>query len=181
MVWAGEFESQQRATKRLMVIVPSVLMLILFLLYLNFGTVKDTLIAASAMPYAFIGGFISLWFTGTVFGISAGVGFIILFGITAINSILLISLMKQRMQHSRNLRLAIDEAVSERIRPILMVALMGSMGLLPAALSSGMGSEIQKPLAIMIVGGIIICMVLSFTVLPQVFYFAYRRDKRLKK
>ncbi len=181
MVWAGEFESQQRATKRLMVIVPSALLLILFLLYLNFGTVKDTLIAASAMPYAFIGGFISLWVTGTIFGISAGVGFIILFGITAINSILLISLMKQRMQHSRNLRLAIDEAVSERIRPILMVALMGSMGLLPAALSSGMGSEIQKPLAIMIVGGIIICMVLSFTVLPQVFYFAYRRDKRLKK
>jgi len=181
MEWAGEFESQQRATKRLMVIVPSVLVLILFLLYLNFGTVKDTLIAASAMPYAFIGGFISLWVTGTVFGISAGVGFIILFGITAINSILLISLMKQRMQYSRNLRLAIDETVSERIRPILMVALMGSMGLLPAALSSGMGSEIQRPLAIMIVGGIIICMILSFTVLPQVFYFAYRRDKRLKK
>jgi len=181
MEWAGEFESQQRATKRLLVIVPSVLVLILFLLYLNFGTVKDTLIAASAMPYAFIGGFISLWVTGTVFGISAGVGFIILFGITAINSILLISLMKQQMQGSRNLRLAIDEAVSERIRPILMVALMGSMGLLPAALSSGMGSEIQKPLAIMIVGGILLCMILSFTVLPQVFYFAYRRDKRLKK
>jgi len=181
MVWAGEFESQQRATSRLMVIVPAVLLLILFLLYLHFGTVKDTLIAASAMLYAFVGGFISLWATGTVFGISAGIGFIILFGITAINSILLISLMKERMQHSRNLRLAIDEAVSERIRPILMVALMGSMGLLPAALSSGMGSEIQKPLAIMIVGGIIICMLLSFVVLPQVFYFAYRRDKKLKK
>lgn len=181
MVWSGEFESQQRATSRLMVIVPSVLLLILFLLYLNFGTVKDTLIAASAMPYAFIGGFISLWITGTVFGISAGIGFIILFGITAINSILLIAQMKYRMQQSKNLRLAIDEAVGERIRPILMVALMGSMGLLPAALSTGMGSEIQKPLAIMIVGGIVICMILSFTVLPQVFYFAYRKDKRLKE
>lgn len=181
MEWAGEFESQQRATKRLSVIVPSVLLLILFLLYLNFGTVKDTLIAASTMPYAFIGGFISLWLTGTVFGISAGIGFIILFGVTSINSILLITLMKERLQRSRNLRVAIDEAVSQRIRPILMVALMGSMGLLPAALSSGMGSEIQKPLAIMIVGGIIICMILSFTVLPQVFYFAYRRDKSLKK
>jgi len=180
MVWAGEFESQQRATSRLMVIVPAVLLLILFLLYLNFGTVKDTLIAASAIPYAFIGGFISLWLTGTVFGISAGIGFIILFGITAINSILLIVLMKERMQHTRNLRLAIDDAVSNRIRPVLMIALMGSMGLLPAALSHGMGSEIQKPLAIMIVGGILICMILSFTVLPQVFYFAYRRDKRLK-
>lgn len=181
MVWAGEFESQQRATGRLMVIIPAVLLLILFLLYLNFGTVKDTLIAASAIPYAFIGGFISLWLTGTVFGISAGIGFIILFGITAINSILLIVLMKERMQRTRNLRLAIDDAVTNRIRPVLMIALMGSMGLLPAALSYGMGSEIQKPLAIMIVGGILICMILSFTVLPQVFYFAYRRDKRLKE
>ena len=180
MVWAGEFESQQRATRRLMVIIPVVLLLILFLLYMNFGTVKDTLIAASTIPYAFIGGFISLWMTGTVFGISAGVGFIILFGITAINSILLIALMKSKIQKAANLRAAIDEAVRERIRPILMVALMGSMGLFPAALSSGMGSEIQKPLAIMIVGGILICMLLSFTVLPQVFYWGYRRDKRLK-
>ncbi|WP_080904915.1 efflux RND transporter permease subunit [Parabacteroides sp. Marseille-P3160] len=181
LVWAGEFESQQRATGRLMMIVPAVILLILFLLYLNFGTVKDTLIAASTIPYAFIGGFISLWLTGTVFGISAGIGFIILFGITAINSILLIVLMKSQMQHSHNLRLAIDEAVSSRVRPMLMISLMGSMGLFPAALSVGMGSEIQKPLAIMIVGGILICMILSFTVLPQVFYFAYRRDKRLKK
>ncbi|EGK00306.1 efflux RND transporter permease subunit [Dysgonomonas gadei] len=180
MVWAGEFESQQRATARLAVIIPAVLLLILFLLYLNFGTVKDTLIAASAIPYAFIGGFISLWVTGTVFGISAGIGFIILFGITAIDSILLITLMKARMQRTRNLRLAIDDAVKSRIRPVLMIALMGSMGLFPAALSQGMGSEIQRPLAIMIVGGILICMILSFTVLPQVFYFAYRRDKRLK-
>jgi cobalt-zinc-cadmium resistance protein CzcA len=89
--------------------------------------------------------------------------------------------MKSNMYKTHNLREAVNEAVKERIRPILMVALMGSAGLLPAALSSGMGSEIQKPLAIMIVGGIIICMLLSFTVLPQVFYFAYRRDKRLKK
>ena len=181
MVWAGEFESQQRATERLVVIIPTVILLILFLLYLNFGTVKDTLIAASAMPYAFIGGFISLWVTNTIFGISAGIGFIILFGITAIDSILLITLMKLKMQKSHNLRLAIDEAVIERLRPVLMIALMGSMGLLPAALSHGMGSEIQKPLAIMIVGGIAINMILSFTVLPQVFYFAYRRDKRLKE
>lgn len=181
MVWAGEFESQQRATERLVVIIPTVILLILFLLYLNFGTVKDTLIAASAMPYAFIGGFISLWVTNTIFGISAGIGFIILFGITAIDSILLITLMKLKMQKSHNLRLAIDVAVKERLRPVLMIALMGSMGLLPAALSHGMGSEIQKPLAIMIVGGIAINMILSFTVLPQVFYFAYRRDKRLKE
>ena len=177
IVWAGEFESQQRATARLSVIVPAVIVLILALLYLNFGTVKDTLIAASTIPYAFIGGFVSLWVTGTVFGISAGIGFIILFGVTAINGILLIVLMKNKMQRHRDLHSAIDDAVRDRVRPMLMIALMGSMGLLPAALSSGMGSEIQKPLAIMIVGGILVCMVLSFTVLPQVFYFAYGKNK----
>jgi cobalt-zinc-cadmium resistance protein CzcA len=179
VVWAGEFESQQRATERLMMIIPAVIIIILLLLYLNFGNIKDTLIAASAMPYALIGGFVSLWVTGTTFGISAGIGFIILFGITAIDSILLITLMRRTMQRSRNLRIAIDNAVQQRVRPVLMIALMGSVGLLPAALSQGMGSEIQKPLAIMIVGGIIICMLLSFTVLPQVFYFAHRHDKKL--
>lgn len=181
MVWAGEFESQQRATKRLTFIIPAALLMIIFLLYMNFMTVKDTLIAVSAMPFAFIGGFVSLWLTGTVFGISAGIGFIILFGIVSIDSILLVTLMKKKVQQTHNLRTAINEAVSQRVRPVLMIALMGSMGLLPAALSTDMGSEIQRPLAIMIVGGIIICMILSFTVLPQVFYFAYRRDKRLRK
>lgn len=177
MEWAGEFESQQRATKRLSVVVPAVLLLILFLLYLNFGTVKDTLIAASTMPYAFIGGFISLWVAGIPFGISAGIGFIILFGIVSINSILLTSLMKSLLQRTRNIDAAITEAVKTRLRAVLMISLMGSVGLLPAALSTGMGSEVQKPLAVMIVGGILICLILSFTVLPQVFYFAYRKTR----
>lgn len=177
MEWAGEFESQQRATQRLLVIIPIVLVLILILLYFNFGTLKDTLIAASAMPYALIGGFISLWATNTIFGISAGIGFIILFGIVSIDSILLITNMKEAMKRSNDLEKSIEEAVKARIRPVLMIACMGSMGLLPAAISHGMGSEVQKPLAIMIVGGILICMILSFTVLPQVFYFAYRKNK----
>ena len=177
MQWAGEFESQQRATKRLAVVVPAVLLLIIFLLYMNFGTVKDTLIAASTMPYAFIGGFISLWVTGIPFGISAGIGFIVLFGIVSINSILLTALMKSLLHQSRSIVFATNEAVRTRLRAVLMISLMGSVGLLPAALSTGMGSEVQKPLAVMIVGGILVCLVLSFTVLPQVFYFAYRNSK----
>jgi len=176
MIWAGEFESQQRATGQLMLIIPAVIFLVLFLLYMNFGTVKDTLIAASAIPYGLIGGFLSLWITDTIFGISAGIGFILLFGITTINTILLIALMKRNLQKTRDLILSIDNAVKKLVRPILMVALMGAMGLLPAALSDGMGSEIQKPFAIMIVGGIIFCMVLSFTVIPQIFYFAYKKE-----
>lgn len=173
--WAGEFESQQRATKQLAMIVPAVLLLILFLLYINFGSIKDTMIAASTIPYAFIGGFISLLVTHTLFGISAGIGFIILFGVNTINSIILIVVMKENLASGMPLKDAVSKAVYDRIRPILMIALMGSLGLLPAALSHGMGSEIQKPLAIMIVGGLVVCMLLSLLVLPHVFYYAYRR------
>src|SRR5690606_8421965 len=103
-----------------------------------------------------------------------GVGFIILFGVNTINSMILIAVMKENAGR-QPLSEAISNGVFSRIRPILMIALMGSMGLLPAALSTGMGAEIQKPLAIMIVGGLIICMLLSMTVLPQVFYRAYRK------
>ncbi|MBR9776583.1 MAG: efflux RND transporter permease subunit [Cytophagales bacterium] len=180
MVWAGEFESKERASKQLAVIVPAVLLLILFLLYFNFGTIKDTLIAASTIPYAFIGGFVSLWATQTIFGISAGIGFIILFGVNTINSIILIAIMKENMK-KMSLQKAISDGVYSRIRPIVMIALMGSTGLLPAALSTGMGSEIQKPLAIMIVGGLLICMILSLTVLPQVFYWVYRKAEHKKR
>lgn len=179
VVWAGEFESKERATAQLAVIVPAVLLLILFLLYFNFGTIKDTLIAASTIPFAFIGGFISLWLTGTVFGISAGIGFIVLFGVNTINSIILIAVMKENFRKMK-LKDAVSQGVYDRIRPIVMIALMGSLGLFPAAISSGMGSEIQKPFAIMIVGGLLICMILSFTVLPQVFYLTYRKSE-LKK
>lgn len=177
MIWAGEFESKERASKQLAVIVPAVLLLILFLLYFNFGTVKDTLIAASTIPYAFIGGYISLWVTQTIFGISAGIGFIILFGVNTINSILLIAAMKEKMRNE-DIDTAIYQGVHGRVRQIVMIALMGSMGLFPAALSTGMGSEIQKPLAIMIVGGLLVCMILALTVLPQVFYFAYRKERK---
>src|SRR5690606_2421550 len=101
---------------------------------------------------AFIGGFISLWLTGTIFGISAGIGFIILFGVGTIDGIILISVMKSNLIKGKDLSNAISEGVYDRIRPVFMIAIMGSLGLLPAALSQGMGSEIQKPLAIMIVG-----------------------------
>lgn len=174
MEWAGEFESKERAAKQLAMVVPISLVLILLLLYTNFGNVKDTAIASLTLPFAFIGGFISLWITGTIFGISAGIGFIILFGVATIDGIVLIGVIRDNLKHKMQLKEAIVNGVKSRIRPVVMIALMGSMGLLPAALSTGMGSEIQKPLAIMIVGGLIICLILSFTILPVVFYYAYR-------
>ncbi|MCH8490842.1 MAG: efflux RND transporter permease subunit, partial [Oceanicaulis sp.] len=181
MVWAGEFESKERASKRLLMIVPISLLLIMFLLWMNFeGNIKDTLISFTVIPFAFIGGYLSLWATGTIFGISAGIGFIILFGVATIDGIVLIGTIRQNLNHRQSLQEAISNGVYNRIRPILMIALMGSMGLLPAALSTGMGSEIQKPLAIMIVGGLLICMILSLTVLPQVFYWVYRKTEHKK-
>ncbi|WHT38397.1 MULTISPECIES: CusA/CzcA family heavy metal efflux RND transporter [Myroides] len=177
MEWAGEFESKERAAKQLILVVPVSLVLILILLYFNFGNVKDTAIASLTLPFAFIGGFISLWVTGTTFGISAGIGFIILFGVSTIDGIVLIGVMKENLKKRMSLEEAIRDGVRSRIRPVIMIALMGSMGLLPAALSNGMGSEIQKPLAIMIVGGLIIGMILAFTILPQVFYWAYRNNR----
>lgn len=178
MEWAGEFESKERAAKQLILVVPVSLVLILILLYFNFGNLKDTAIASLTLPFAFIGGFISLWVTGTTFGISAGIGFIILFGVSTIDGIVLIGVMKENLKKRMPLEEAIRDGVRSRIRPVIMIALMGSMGLLPAALSNGMGSEIQKPLAIMIVGGLIIGMILAFTILPQVFYWAYRGKEK---
>lgn len=173
--WAGEFESKERAAKQLTIVVPISLLLILMLLYFNFGNLKDTIISSITLAFAFVGGFISLWITGTIFGISAGIGFIILFGVATIDGIVLIGVMKENLLNGMPLKKAISKGVESRIRPVIMIALMGSMGLLPAAMSHGMGSEIQKPLAIMIVGGLIFCMLFSFTILPQVFYLAYRK------
>ncbi|HEV7379971.1 MAG TPA: efflux RND transporter permease subunit, partial [Dyadobacter sp.] len=175
VVWAGEFESKERATAQLAVIIPAALIMIVFLLYVNFGNAKDTAISLITIPFAFIGGFLSLWITGTTFGISAGIGFIILFGVCTIDGIILVHVMKDNLLKKMPLQQAISDGIYGRIRPVIMIALMGSLGLLPAALSNGMGSEIQKPLAIMIVGGLLICMFLSFTVLPQIFYWAYRK------
>ncbi|WP_282629707.1 efflux RND transporter permease subunit [Empedobacter sedimenti] len=179
MEWAGEFESKERASKQLMTVIPISLILILLLLYSNFGNIRDTAIASITIPFAFIGGFLSLWITNTIFGISAGIGLIILFGVNTINGIILIAVMKDYLKFN-SLRQAITLGVKSRIRSILMIALMGSLGLLPAALSTGMGSEIQKPLAIMIVGGLLICLVLSFTVLPVVFFYCYQKDESHK-
>ena len=181
MEWAGEFESQQRAVKRLMVIVPSALLLSLFVLYITFGTIRDSLIVASSMPYAFIGGLLSIMISGMMFGISVGVGFIIMFGIVSIDNIVLVTSIKRILRQKRNLTLAIDEGVRQRLHPVMMTSLISAIGLAPAALSTGIGSEVQRPLAMVIVGGQVFCMILSFTVLPQVFYFAYRHHRHVKK
>jgi len=159
--WVGEFESKERAGRRLSIVVPAVLMLILFLLYFQFGTIREVLVAAAVLPMAFVGGFASWVLSDTPFGVSAGVGLIILFGVSTINALILLGELRGQKSLADQ-----RAAVQHRIRPLVVVMLIGALGLLPAAISERMGSEVQKPLAITIVGGLPLTLILSLIGLP---------------
>lgn len=172
--WTGEFENQVRATGRLAQVVPISLIGIFLLLFIMFGNAKDSLIVLANVPFAIIGGILALHVTGINFGISAGVGFIALFGICVQNGVLLISQFHQNIRQNFKLIDAIRNAVKVRTRPVVMTALMASIGLLPAAISTGIGSESQKPLAVVIIGGLITATVLTLLVFPIIFWIFNR-------
>ncbi len=176
--WTGEFENQVRATKRLGEMVPISLVGIFVLLFIMFGNVKDSLLVLTNVPFAIIGGILALHLTGINFGISGGVGFIALFGICIQNGVLLISEFHANMKLKMGLDLAIKEAVKVRTRPVVMTALMASIGLLPAALSTGIGAESQKPLAVVIIGGLITATILTLLVFPIIFWL-FNKSKRV--
>ncbi|WP_343674424.1 CusA/CzcA family heavy metal efflux RND transporter [Chitinophaga sp.] len=182
MQWAGDFENQQRATKRLTQVVPISLMIIFIILFVMFGNVKDAGLVLINVPFAIIGGIAALLISGTNFSISAGIGFIALFGICIQNGVILISVFKNNMakvkKHDFNhhtLEISIRDGVRERVRPVVMTALMAAIGLLPAALSKGIGSETSKPLAIVVIGGLITATILTLLVFPLFFYLGYRK------
>ncbi len=182
MQWAGDFENQQRATKRLTQVVPISLLIIFLILFIMFGNVKDAGMVLLNVPFAIIGGIAALLITGTNFSISAGIGFIALFGICIQNGVILISVFKNNMQmvkrrefNHHTLEIAIRDGVRTRIRPVVMTALMAAIGLLPAALSKGIGSETSKPLAIVVIGGLITATILTLLVFPLFFYLGYRK------
>lgn len=182
MQWAGDFENQQRATKRLTEVVPISLMIIFLILFVMFGNVKDAGLVLINVPFAIIGGIAALLISGTNFSISAGIGFIALFGICIQNGVILISVFKNNMQsvkrhefNKHTLEIAIKDGVRTRVRPVVMTALMAAIGLLPAALSKGIGSETSKPLAIVVIGGLITATVLTLLVFPLFFYLGYRK------
>ncbi len=177
--WAGEFENQVRAQEKLAQVVPVVLLLIFLLLFISFGNSLDAGLALINVPFALIGGILALHITGTIFSISAGIGFIALFGICIQNGVILISVFKQKLGQKMPLTEAIREGIYSRVRPIVMTALMAALGLLPAALSTGIGSETQKPLAIVVIGGLISSTALTLLVFPLLMELAYRRT--LKK
>lgn len=168
--WTGEFENQVRATQRLTQMVPVSIIGIFILLFIMFGNIKDSLIVLTNVPFAISGGIIALHLTGMNFGISAGVGFIALFGICVQNGVILIQEFRKNLKDRLPLEEAIFQAVHVRTRPVVMTALMASIGLLPAAISTGIGSESQKPLAIVIIGGLITATILTLLIFPIIFW-----------
>jgi cobalt-zinc-cadmium resistance protein CzcA len=164
--WVGEFGELQEALGRLEIAVPLSLGLILMLLYLNFGTVTDMLLAASVMPMAMVGGIFALAITGTPFSVSAAIGFIALFGIGAMDGIIVINYYNLQIASGIARADALRRTSAVQMRPVVMTCLVACVGLLPAALSSGIGAQVQKPLAIVVVGGILLAPVLILLVLP---------------
>ena len=178
MAWQGDFENQQRAEKRLEQVVPISLLLIFFLLFTMFGNLKDAALVFLNVPFAIVGGLFALHLTGTNFSISAGIGFIALFGICIQDGVLLITVFKQNLEKisgaSNTLYSAIKLGVNSRIRPVMMTAMMAAIGLFPAAMSHGIGSESSRPLARVVIGGILCAMLFSLWVFPLIFAWAYK-------
>jgi len=178
MIWQGDFENQQRAVKRLAQVVPLSLILIFLLLFIMFGNMKDAGLVFLNVPFAIVGGITVLLITGTNFSISAGIGFICLFGICILSGVLLISAFKdniERLKGQKNLlQISIRLGVQSMIRPVMMTALMAAIGLFPAAISHGIGSESAQPLARVVIGGILCAMFFSLLIFPLIFAWAYR-------
>ena len=179
MAWQGDFENQQRASKRLAEVVPISLLMIFVMLFIMFGNFKDAGLVFLNVPFAIVGGILALHITGTNFSISAGIGFIALFGICIQDGIILITIFKQNLDRIKrgesNLYEAIKLGVNARIRPVMMTAMMAAIGLLPAAVSHGIGSESSRPLARVVIGGILCAMMFSLWVFPLIFGWAYRK------
>ncbi len=164
--WAGELANLTGAVTRLEIVVPISLVLILILLYGNFSSVVDTLLAFSVIPMAIVGGVLALALTGTAFSISAAIGFVALFGIAVMDGILMVSTFNQTINEGADRATAIAVTVQKSLRPVVMTCLAAAIGLLPAALSNGIGSQVQKPLALVVVGGMTLAPVLILLVLP---------------
>jgi cobalt-zinc-cadmium resistance protein CzcA len=178
ITWAGEFEDLQNAQARLAVIVPISLLLILVLLYGLFNSLRDSLMVLAGIPFAIGGGVIALYITGLNFSISAAVGFISLFGVSVMNGILIMTYYNEvRSEPGMTTMEAMFHAASQRMRPMLMTALSACIGLLPAAASTGIGSQVQKPLATVVVGGMLIGPIILLVVVPALqTYFLERAD-----
>ena len=177
--YGGQFEQLERAKTRLMIVVPLALLLIFLLLYATYGTVMDSLRVFSGVPFAWVGGIFALWLRDMPFSISAGIGFIALSGVAVLDDMILVSYVRQLLKRGQTLEEAVEEAAITRLRPVLMTTLVACLGFVPMAFSNGMGAEVQRPLATVVIGGVISAMVMSLLVLRVLFVVFRFPAKRL--
>ena len=175
--YGGTFEQLESATQRLSIVVPATLFVILTLLVIAFSSIKDALIIFSGVPLALTGGVLALWLRDIPLSISAAVGFIALSGIAVLNGLVMLSFIKQRLLETGELINSIIEGATIRLRPVLMTALVASLGFIPMALNVGTGAEVQRPLATVVIGGIISSTLLTLVVLPVLYRIVYSKYK----
>ena len=169
ITWGGQFENLQRATQRLMIVVPLALFLIFVLLFTTFNSVKQAILIYTSIPLAIVGGVLALFLRGLPFSISAGVGFIALFGVAVLDGVVMVSYINQLRDEGRSLEQAVTEGADARLRPILMTALVASLGFIPMAIATSAGAEVQRPLATVVIGGLLVSTVLKLLVLPMLY------------
>ncbi|MCX6967655.1 MAG: CusA/CzcA family heavy metal efflux RND transporter [Verrucomicrobia bacterium] len=175
--WGGQFENMQRANAKLAFVVPMALGLIFILLYFSLGAFRDVLIVASGIPLGAVGGVLALWLRGLPFTVSAAVGFVALSGVAILNGLVLVTFIKQRIEAGASVEDAVREGCLVRLRPVLMTALVAAAGFIPMAINVGVGGEVQRPLATVVIGGILTNTLLTLVVLPTL-YTTFRRRKR---
>jgi len=173
--WTGDFENQQRATNRLLQVIPVSIAIIFIILFILFSNTRDAGLVLLNVPFAAVGGIVALLITNFNFSISAGIGFIALFGICIQNGVIMISDIKTNLKGKLSLPESVKTSMRSRVRPVLMTAAMAAIGLMPAALSTGIGSESQRPLAIVIIGGLVSATLFTLFVFPIVIEFVYRK------
>jgi len=176
ITWGGQFENLIAARKRLAFVVPLSLLLIFVLLFATFGSVKQSIVVFSGVPLALTGGILALWMRGIPFSISAGVGFIALSGIAVLNGLVMVSFINGLRREGRALDDAITTGALTRLRPVLMTALVASLGFVPMAIATGSGAEVQRPLATVVIGGIVSSTLLTLVVLPAL-YRVFHRER----
>jgi cobalt-zinc-cadmium resistance protein CzcA len=173
--FGGQFEHFQRARSRLLLVVPLALASILMLLYLTYGRVADTLRVFTGVPFAAVGGIVALWLREIPFSISAGVGFVALSGVAVLGDMVLVSTIRQLRSEGLQGSAAVTTAALRRLRPVLMTGLVASLGFLPMALNTGIGAEVQRPLATVVIGGVVSSTLLTLIVLPVLYGMFERR------
>ncbi|AMS20066.1 cation transporter [Pseudomonas synxantha] len=175
--WGGQFEQLKEASDRLRIVVPVALLLVFGLLFMMFNNLKDGLLVFTGIPFALTGGIMALWLRDIPLSISAGVGFIALSGVAVLNGLVMIAFIRNLREEGRSLAVAIHEGALTRLRPVLMTALVASLGFIPMALATGTGAEVQRPLATVVIGGIISSTLLTLLVLPALYQWAHRREE----